>query len=244
MSDTVTMSPIAGDADIAVVAALLADPTRADFLLTLSDGRALPAGELARTAGVAPSTASAHLARLVESGFVAVEPWGKHRYYRISSPALIAALEALAVIAPTKPVRSLHQSDRAAALHFARTCYDHLGGYLGVALTQALVEREILIELETGYSVTEGGARRLGEFGVDLGRVGRQLSYSPYHIDWSERYRHIAGPLAKALTVRLFELNWLERVQLSRAVRLTAIGRDGLRESFGLDVSQRVRLAL
>ncbi len=111
MSDTVTMSPIAGDADIAVVAALLADPTRADFLLTLSDGRALPAGELARTAGVAPSTASAHLARLVESGFVAVEPWGKHRYYRISSPALIAALEALAVIAPPSPcVRSINRT--------------------------------------------------------------------------------------------------------------------------------------
>jgi DNA-binding transcriptional ArsR family regulator len=239
MSNTFTMSPIAGDVDIAGIAALLADPTRADFLLTLSDGRALPAGELARTAGVAPSTASAHLARLVESGLVAVERWGKHRYYRISSPALITAIEALAVIAPTRPVRSLNQSERAMALHFARTCYDHLAGYLGVALTQALVDQGIVSEVEAGYSVTVAGVRRLEEFGLDLEQVGRQLSYSPYHIDWSERYRHIAGPMAKALTARMFDLDWLDRVPSSRAVRLTWIGRNGLRESFGLDVSQR-----
>lgn len=230
------LHPLTGDADIAAVAALLADRTRADFLLALADGRALPAGELARTAGVAPSTASAHLARLVESGFVAVESWGKLRYYRISSLELIAAIEALSLIAPARPVRSLQQSEQAAALHFARSCYDHLGGYLGVALTQALVDREVVTALEAGYSVTEGGARCLEQLGLDLGRLRRQLSFSPYHIDWSERYRHIAGPLAKALTARLFALGWLERIPSSRAVCLTEIGRDGLRERFGLDV--------
>lgn len=236
MSDTATTRPITGDADIATVAALLADRTRATVLMALLDGRALPAGELARATGVAPSTASAHLSRLVQSGFVAVEPWGKHRYYRISSPDLIAAMEALAVIAPTKPVRSLHQSQQAKAIRFARICYDHLAGYIGVACTQALIDQGFISELEGGYSVTERGVRGLEEFGLELGRLKRQLSFSPYHIDWSERYRHIAGPLAKALTEHMFELDWLARVQPSRAVRVTETGTKGLRVLFGLEI--------
>src|SRR5579884_3287815 len=86
----------AGDADIAAVAALLADPTRAAMLLALADGRALPAGELARHARVAPSTASAHLSKLLASGHVGVEAWGRHRYFRLTSRPLIEAIEALA----------------------------------------------------------------------------------------------------------------------------------------------------
>lgn len=225
-----------GDADIAAIASVLADRTRADMLVMLLDGRALPAGELARAAGVAPSTASSHLARLVENGFLAVERTGKHRYYRLSSPELIAAMEALAVIAPSKPIRSLKQSRNAEAIRYARTCYDHLAGQVGVAFTQTLVDREIVIELEGGYRVTNDGKVVLEDFGLDVDKLKAQLAFSPNHIDWSERYRHIAGPLAKAITVHMFDLGWLNRVQASRAVRVTAPGRDGLKEHFGLEL--------
>lgn len=225
-----------GDADIAAIAAVLADRTRADMLVTLLDGRALPAGELARAAGVAPSTASSHLFRLVENGFLAVERTGKHRYYRLSSPELIAAMEALAVVAPSKPIRSLKQSRNAEAIRYARTCYDHLAGQVGVAFTQTLVDREIVIELEGGYRVTNDGKTILEDFGLDIDKLKRQLAFSPNHIDWSERYRHIAGPLAKAITVRMFDLGWLNRVQAGRAVRVTEPGRDGLKERFGLEL--------
>lgn len=220
---------LAGDADIAALAALLADSSRVAILLALCDGRALPAGELARHAGVSPSTISGHLARLLQSGVLSVEPWGRHRYYHLADPRIAQALEALAICAPTAPVRSLRQSQTAAAVRFARTCYDHLAGYAGVALTQALVEGKVLTPVEGGYAVNQGDGR-LRELGVDLHRMGKHLLFAPQHLDWSERRHHVAGPLAVALTRRLFELGWLTRLPSSRAVRVTEAGQTGLRD--------------
>jgi DNA-binding transcriptional ArsR family regulator len=223
-----------GDTNIAAIASLMADEARASILLALSDGRALSAGELARMARVAPSTASSHLAKLVEGGLLEVESWGKHRYFRVAGPEIVGAIEALALLAPAKPIRSWRQSRAAGRVRFARTCYDHLAGELGVRFTRALVDQGMLVEVEDGYGVTEEGISRLREFGVDLsGRKGR-IQFAPRHVDWSERYYHFAGPLAKATTTHLFELGWIERVPASRAVRLTEAGRLGLRERFGL----------
>ncbi len=220
---------LAGDADIAAVAGLLADNTRVAILLALCDGRALPAGELARRARVAPSTMSGHLARLVEGGALGVEAWGRYRYYRLASPRIAQALETLAGCAPATPVRSLRQSETAAAVRYARTCYDHLAGYVGVAVTQALVDEGILAPVEGGYGVAEGGGR-LRDVGVDLQRLKGRLLFAPQHIDWSERRPHLAGPLAVALTHRLFDLGWIARTSSSRAVRVTAAGQVGLRD--------------
>lgn len=225
-----------GDADIAAVATLMADETRATILIALSDGRSLPAGELGRMARVAPSTASWHLDKLVEGRLLEVESWGKHRYFRVAGPQVVDAIEALAPLAPDKPIRSWRQSRAAGRVRFARTCYDHLAGELGVRFTRALVDQEILLEAEGGYEVTEEGISRLREFGVDLsGRKGR-IHFAPRHVDWSERYHHFAGPLAKVTTDRLFELGWIVRVSESRAVRLTEAGDSGLRKHFGLRV--------
>jgi DNA-binding transcriptional ArsR family regulator len=127
-----TRTESAGDTNIAAVASLLADPARATIMIALSDGRALPAGELARLAHVAPSTASSHLSKLVEGGLIEVEAWGRHRYYRVPGPELVWAIEALSLVSPSKPVRSFKQSREAEAVRFARTCYDHLAGFLGV----------------------------------------------------------------------------------------------------------------
>lgn len=223
-----------GDTNIAAVASLMADEARANILLALCDGRALPAGELARMARVAPSTASSHLAKLVGGGLLEVESWGRHRYFRVAGPEIVGAIEALALLAPAKPVRSWRQSRAAGRVRFARTCYDHLAGELGVRFTRALVDQGTLIEIDDGYEVTEEGLSHLREFKVGLsGRKG-QIQFAPRHVDWSERYHHFAGPLAKATTTRLFELGWIERVPASRAVRLSEAGRLGLRERFGL----------
>src|SRR5215472_13901102 len=128
-----------GDADIASVAALIGDPGRARVLRALGDGRALPASVLALEAGVAASTASEHLTRLVDGGLLRVEARGRHRYYRLAGPQVGAALEALSQVARPEPVRSLRAGSRAAALRYARSCYDHLAGRLGVALMDALL---------------------------------------------------------------------------------------------------------
>src|ERR1700679_3150706 len=98
-----------GDADIARIGSLVADPARARMLLALGDGRALAASVLADEAGVAASTASAHLAKLVEGGLLTVEQHGRHRYFRLSGPRVGGLIETLAGLAPPAPVRSLRQ---------------------------------------------------------------------------------------------------------------------------------------
>jgi len=224
-----------GDADIAAAAALLADPTRATMLLALSDGRAFTAGELAKRARVAPSTASEHLGRLVDSAMLAVEKQGRHRYYRLANVALVDALESLACLAPQKKIHTLSESESAKAVHRARMCYNHLAGTLGVMLTEALVEKHILRVAESGYVVQHDGIAWLEHFGVASGSLKTRGSlFAPKHIDWSERKHHVAGSLGAALAYRLFELRWIERQTASRAVCLTEHGLDGLEQLFGL----------
>lgn len=143
--------------NITTIASLIGDSTRTTILMALFDGKALPAGELARLANVSPQTASNHLVKLVEGGLVTVEAWSRHRYYRLASPDVAKVLEAIASIAPPAPVRSLRKSDQAKALRFARTCYDHIAGDLGVGLTRALVNKGYLEEVGEGYLLTATG---------------------------------------------------------------------------------------
>ncbi|HZY77622.1 MAG TPA: winged helix-turn-helix domain-containing protein, partial [Jatrophihabitantaceae bacterium] len=156
-----TASTTRAPADIAPVAALFADPSRARIVSALVDRRALPASVLAAEAGVSASTASEHLGRLVEGGVLRVERSGRHRYYRLAGPDVAAAVESLAAIAPQPPVRSLRESTRAAALRRARTCYDHLAGRLGVAVTAALVEADALRRTDGGTGVQRASGDRL-----------------------------------------------------------------------------------
>jgi DNA-binding transcriptional ArsR family regulator len=248
---------MAGDTDLARVGALIGDPGRARVLRALADGRELPASVLAAEAGVAPSTASVHLAKLVDGGLVMAERHGRHRYFRIAGPDVARALEALARIAPPAPVRSLREGTRAQAVRAARTCYDHLGGRLGVALMAGLVENGVLaggdgrhdrarahadrpsaIGHDLDYRLTDGGARRLRELGVDVdGALAGPRTPIRYCVDWSEQAHHLSGALGAAVAARLFELGWVARLPRTRAVRLTDDGRAGLAEQFGVAVS-------
>ena len=223
------------DPDIAPVAALLADSARAAMLTALLDGRALAAGELARLAGVSAATASAHLARLLSGGLVTVVSQGRHRYYRLAGHEVATALEALALLGARRPVRSLRQSRQALALSDARTCYDHLAGRAGVALLDALIGSGALRagERTADFAVTAHGAAALAEFGVDiraLRRSRRRLAVSC--LDWTERRPHLGGALGAAITARLLALGWIEPGASSRAVLVTAAGRDRLAATF------------
>ena len=107
---TEAAQPIPYDPDIAPAAALIADPTRAAILRSLLPDRPLAAGELARTAGVSAATASFHLAKLLEGGLISVARQGRHRYYRLAGPEVATAIEALGLISPALPARTLRQS--------------------------------------------------------------------------------------------------------------------------------------
>ncbi|MEV0826071.1 ArsR/SmtB family transcription factor [Nonomuraea rubra] len=223
------MEHIARDADIAPVAALIADPTRAAILTALLGGRALAAGELARMAGVSAATASAHLAKLLDGRLVDVVRQGRHRYYRLAGHEIAEVLEVLAGISARPPVRSLRQSRQARMLEEARTCYDHLAGRAGVGLLDRLRESGFY----DGHDVTEAGERLLSRLGVDVAGARRsRRRFAPECLDWTERRAHLGGALGAAITEVLFERGWYRRGSVPRAVLLTDEGREGLAELF------------
>ncbi|GII32286.1 ArsR/SmtB family transcription factor [Planotetraspora mira] len=226
---------ITQDAEIAPVAALIADATRAAMLTALLDGRALAAGELARMAGVTPQTASAHLARLRDGGLITMISQGRHRYFRLSGPDVAQVLEVLATISERPAVRSLRQSRQARLLQEARTCYDHLAGRVGVEVYDALLREGHLVESDEGScEVTSSGRDAVTAFGVDLDAVRlSRRKFAPACLDWLERRPHLGGALGAAMFERMVALEWLARGTTRRAIEVTAAGRAGLESTFG-----------
>ncbi|MFJ9201262.1 ArsR/SmtB family transcription factor [Streptomyces flaveolus] len=248
--------PLKRQPDIARAAALLADPSRARILKCLTDGRALPASVLAGEAGVGAATASVHLTKLVEGGLLAVERRGRQRLYRLTGPDVSAAMECLALIAPPLAITSLRQSNRANALHRARSCYDHLAGRLGVALMRGLLEQGVLTGHDgvhrpdeavrdrpssyghdVQYTLTRGGRATLAGLGVDTDRLPPRRPAVRYCVDWSEHQHHLAGGLGAALTARLFALDWVRWGPSPRVVLLTDAGAHGLEHKLGVVVT-------
>jgi DNA-binding transcriptional ArsR family regulator len=234
------MSTLVSGNTLAQTGALIGDPARANILLALMDGRALTAGELAWHAGVSAQTASGHLGKLVEARLVAVVRQGRHRYHRLASAEVARAVEALSTLAAAGPARHRPVGPRDEALRLARTCYDHLAGRLAVALADSLCAQGhlVLADAEEGAAaVTEAGGRFLaGTFGLDLGAAPGRRPLCRTCLDWSERRPHLGGRLGAALCRRSVELGWLAQVHDSRALALTAVGRDGYRKVFGIEL--------
>ena len=232
-----SMSARVYDTDIALAAGLIADPTRAAILQALTAGRPLAAGELARLAGVSAATASFHLAKLLDGHLVAVTRQGRHRYYQLAGHEVAAALEALGLISPGIPARSLRQSREAEALAEARTCYDHLAGRAGVELLDALLRGGMLSRagtLPVCYEVSGAGREKLLSFGINVDEVRRtRRHFAGECLDWTQRRGHLNGALAAAITARLFALGWIERGRRRRSVVVTSAGAEGLAATFG-----------
>ena len=222
--------------DFAAVAKLLATPARSAVVDALMSGRHLAAGELARIAGVRPSTISEHLAALVEGGLLSVVNAGRHRYYTVAGQEVAAALEALARICPSTPVRSLRESVGAKSLRLARTCYDHVAGALGVAMFDGMVAQHWLDE---DCKLADVGERRLGELGVDVAacRQSRRQFARPC-LDWTQRRMHLAGALGAAITQNMQDRGWIETARSGRGLRITDEGADGLDEWFQVDIRE------
>jgi DNA-binding transcriptional ArsR family regulator len=219
-----------GAAELARLAGALADRTRASFCLALLDGRAWTAGELARRAGVARSTASAHLDRLMDDGLVTEKRQGRHRYVRLADHEVAELIEYLSSRAPSpdRAPTSLRQATKHEALARARTCYDHLAGRLGVGIADAMIDRGLL----AGWALTARGTAWLAELRVDAGQPpGSRRPLVRPCLDWTERRPHLAGTVGAALCRRCLDAQWVERVGSGRAVRLTPAGRQALSAS-------------
>jgi DNA-binding transcriptional ArsR family regulator len=223
--------------ELAAVASALSDSGRAAILISLLDGQARTATELAFVAGVTPQTASGHLARLVESGFVSVARQGRHRYHRLSGVEAARAMEALSVVAATPPRRHRIPGPRDRLLREGRTCYDHFAGRLGVAIADALLAAVAIIERDGHFDVTAEGERRFALLSIDvpaLRRDSRPLCRCC--IDWSERRPHIAGAVGAHLTSNALLSGWVHRLGDTRGVRVTPMGRAVFRDAIGLDL--------
>jgi DNA-binding transcriptional ArsR family regulator len=215
---------------LANVAAVLADPAREAILVALADGRALPAGELAEAAGVSPQSASRHLQKLVEGQLLEVRTQGRFRYYRIASEEIAGLLEdicALASRAAQKKAGSWRVGKAGRSFCYARKCYGHLAGHLGVEVAQALVRRGYASVDARGRVavITASGASWMRKVGIELPDRGMMRLC----MDSTERRPHFAGPAASAM------LRFLEKQRLvvsepaeRRVLRITQAGRDWL----------------
>jgi DNA-binding transcriptional ArsR family regulator len=229
-------------AGLAAFAGLLADPTRAAMCVALLDGRAWTAGELARAAGVAAPTATGHLNRMLAGGLVVERRQGRHRYVELAGPHVAHLIEELvtqaspvAGPAPDRP-RTLRAATASAAMARGRTCYDHLAGRLGVAITDALADRGLL-DRDGGLALTGAGRSwleaelRIADADLRSGR--RPLARAC--LDWTERRPHLAGLAGARVRERLLDRRWIARIGTGRAVRVTPDGAAALRDLLGLD---------
>jgi DNA-binding transcriptional ArsR family regulator len=223
-------------ANLVEVAALVGDTARATMLNALMGGQWLTATELAYCAHISRSTASGHLSKLVAARLLTVTHKRRFSYYRIASPLVATMLESIKVVAAIEvPARRQPRSANDDTLRFARSCYDHLAGKVGVAVTDALVAMGHIVLTDEGGEVTSSGERFLAAFGADLTPRTRRIFCQPC-LDWSERRYHLKGLVGARILDRLLELGWLKCVPGNRALELTPSGKTGLSETFRIEI--------
>jgi DNA-binding transcriptional ArsR family regulator len=215
--------------NIVGIAALIGDRARADILTALMGGQALTATELAAVADVTKQTASAHLAKLLDAGLLAVETQGRHRYFRLGDRDVAQLLESLMGVAYRVGAVRLRSSPREPALRKARVCYDHLAGDLGVMVYDGLQQRRLLRAGE----LTTAGRAFCADLEIDLDALTEQRRpLCRPCLDWSVRRHHLAGSLGAALLERCLRLGWARRAKDSRVVSFSPAGEKALRERF------------
>lgn len=225
------------DADLSAVAELMSGH-RASLLLALIGGRPLSASELATRAGISRSLASTHLSRLLDGQLITVTQQGRQRYYRIAGAPVAEAIENLLTLAPERAATDESEAKHGRGIRHARTCYDHLAGRLGVALTDALQHQQIIVAADNAYRLTTSGEARLQSLGIDIAALReRRRSFARPCPDWTERRPHLAGALGAALADRLFELEWIRRTTTDRSLQITRLGQRCLREELAINLA-------
>lgn len=227
---------------VSEIAALMGDPARASMLSLLMDGRAHTASELALAAGVTAQTASGHLARMVDANLLAARAQGRNRFYRLASGEVAHAMETLMALAGTRaaPASKTAAWRRDPDLRFCRTCYDHLAGQVGLAVTDSLTQHGHLEpQGPRDWTLTSSGELFCSRLGVDLAgaKAAHTRHFARQCLDWSERRPHISGALGSAIADTFFKKGWAERMRRGRTVRLTDSGRRALSSHFGTSLS-------
>jgi DNA-binding transcriptional ArsR family regulator len=230
------------------MASLLGEPARAKMLWALLEGKAFTATELALRGEVSPQGASMHLGKLVQAGWLSVRQQGRHRYYQLASREVAYAIEAIANLLPADGGRNIGSGFPAGGspvaaplsngdIRYCRSCYDHLAGRAGVAITDALLRKNLLEPVDERYEATHAGIKWLAALGIDVAELkGSRRVFARPCLDWSERRHHIAGSLGAALLEKMLADDWLRRVRHSRAIIVTAKGEKKFSQLLGLSI--------
>lgn len=215
------------------IAGLIGDPTRAVVMWTLFEGKAFTATELAMAADTTPQNMSMHLAKLVQANLLSVESQGRHRYYKYASKEVAYAIEALGSLIPAPGGKPTAGNNEQPAIKQCRTCYDHLAGKIGVAVTDSLLQQKIVVQKNNLFELSPKGKKWFGLFDIDIAALQQQRrSFLRPCLDWSERRYHMAGALPAAFLQAMLSADWLRTTQHSRALVVTAGGRKKLYEHF------------
>ncbi len=217
------------------VASLLCEPSRAKIVWNLLDGRAYTASELALVSDLSPSSLSNHLSKLLSGNILRVDVQGRHRYYSFANTEVAYVVESLANLTneklPTKSNRPLVKT----GVKYCRTCYDHLAGYVGVLITEAMIKQGYLANSENSYLVTQKGWKWFSKFDIfekDLAKSRRPLARQC--LDWSERRPHLAGHLGAVFFEKTLENNWFKKVEFSRELVITSKGSQSIYNFLGI----------
>lgn len=217
---------------VAQAASLLSDELRLSIVLAIRERPQSVNALVAQTGALQPRVSS-HLAILREAGWVVAERAGRQTIYRLTDPAIGAAIDALeeTPMDASQP-RVSPQAEAAIrragpVMQQARTCYDHLAGIAGVTLCDALLERDWIEPhedesggMQPGYQLTSAGRDALSERGVAIPEGGSKRRFAYACPDWTERRPHVAGALGAAILTTLEQQGYLRRAEDSRTVHL------------------------
>jgi DNA-binding transcriptional ArsR family regulator len=225
------------DSDFISIASLICESARARILWKLLDGKAYTATELGLYADLSPTSVSNHLSKLLRGNILKVDVQGRHRYYSFSDDNVAYVIEALASLGDGKKTVKSESDNAKKGINYCRTCYDHLAGYVGVVITDAMVDKGYLDKSKDLYLVTSEGWDWFSQLQItknDLVKSRRPLARKC--LDWSERRPHLAGHLGAVFLKKALEYNWFKKIQFSRELVITYKGREFLSNSLGVIV--------
>ena len=218
------------------IAILIGEPARAKMLWNLLDGRAYTASELAIAADISGTSASNHLAKLLEADLLKAEKQGRHRYFSFSKPEIAYVVESLASLSGHSS-KKIEKEPELTGIKYCRSCYDHLAGFVGVMITEALEKKKALRKSEDSYQITNAGWKLFADLDIDKDEViNNRRALTRQCLDWSERRPHLAGQAGALLLTNMLERNWFKRIKFSRELIITTKGRGEIQRLFGLQV--------
>jgi len=218
------------------IAALIGEPARAAMLWNLLDGRAYTASELAITAGISSTSASNHLSKLLEADLLKVEAQGRHRYFSFARPEVAYVVESLASLTNTGNAMKNNKAI-IPQIKYCRSCYDHLAGFVGVKITEALEKKGSIIKAGKAYNITQRGWKLFQHLDITEKNIpASRRALTRQCLDWSERRPHLAGQLGALLLDQMLQKKWFKKIQHSRELLITATGKSELYSLLGIEV--------